>query len=102
MSPSIWQMLIVAAIILLLFGPKRIPGLGKSLGEAIRGFKKGLDDDETEAAKPSAISSSSHSNSSKKEQIENLSNSQGDIHTSTHLSTPSPKGAMKREDNAQL
>ena len=46
MSPSIWQILILAAIILLLFGPKRIPGLGKSLGEAIRGFKKGLNDDE--------------------------------------------------------
>ncbi|MCB0342853.1 MAG: twin-arginine translocase TatA/TatE family subunit [Pseudobdellovibrionaceae bacterium] len=46
MSPSIWQILIVLAIILILFGPKRIPGLGKSLGEAIRGFKKGLNEDE--------------------------------------------------------
>ena len=42
MSPSIWQILIVLAIVVLLFGPSRIPGLGKSLGEAIRGFKKGL------------------------------------------------------------
>lgn len=46
MSPSVWQVLIVVGIILLLFGPKRIPGLGKSMGEAIRGFKKGLGDDE--------------------------------------------------------
>ena len=46
MSPSIWQILIVAVIVLLLFGPKRIPGLGKSMGEAIRGFKKGLNEDE--------------------------------------------------------
>lgn len=46
MSPSIWQILIVLVIVLLLFGPKRIPGVGKSLGEAIRGFKKGLNDDE--------------------------------------------------------
>lgn len=45
MSPSIWQVLIVVVILLLFFGPKRIPGLGKSLGEAIRGFKKGLSDD---------------------------------------------------------
>ena len=40
MSPSIWQILIVLVIVMLLFGPKRISGLGKSLGEAIRGFKK--------------------------------------------------------------
>ena len=54
MSPSIWQILIVLVIILLLFGPKRIPGVGKSLGEAIRGFKKGLNEDEidvTDSAK---------------------------------------------------
>ena len=47
MSPSIWQVLIVLVIVLVLFGPKRIPGLGKSLGEAIRGFKKGISEDET-------------------------------------------------------
>jgi len=45
MSPSIWQILIVLVIVLLLFGPKKIPGLGKSLGEAIRGFKKGISED---------------------------------------------------------
>ena len=46
MSPSIWQILIVVGIVLLFFGPSRIPGLGKSLGEAIRGFKKGISEDE--------------------------------------------------------
>lgn len=45
MSPSIWQILIILVIVLLLFGPKKIPGLGKSLGEAIRGFKKGITED---------------------------------------------------------
>ena len=33
---------------LILFGPKRLPGLGKSMGEAIKGFKKGLNEDEKE------------------------------------------------------
>lgn len=42
MGPSIWQILIVLLIVLFIFGPKRIPGLGKSLGEAIRDFRKGL------------------------------------------------------------
>ena len=46
MSPSIWQILIVLIIVLIFFGPKRIPGIGKSIGEAIRGFKKGISEDE--------------------------------------------------------
>jgi len=46
MSPSIWQILIVLGIFILLFGANRIPQLGKSLGEAIRGFKKGINEDE--------------------------------------------------------
>ncbi len=56
MSPSIWQILIVLVIILLLFGPKRIPGVGKSLGEAIRGFKKGLNEDAIDVTDSSSAS----------------------------------------------
>ena len=44
MGPSLWQILIVVVIVLFIFGPKRIPGLGKSLGEAIKGFRKGIKD----------------------------------------------------------
>ena len=40
MSPSLSQILIVLAIVLIIFGPKRIPGIGRSLGQAIRGLKK--------------------------------------------------------------
>jgi sec-independent protein translocase protein TatA len=46
MGLSIWHLLIVVVIVLLLFGPNRLPQLGKSLGEAIRGFKKGIGGDE--------------------------------------------------------
>jgi sec-independent protein translocase protein TatA len=38
-----WHMILLIGIILIFFGPSRLPGLGKSMGEAIRGFKKGLD-----------------------------------------------------------
>lgn len=48
MGPSIWQILIVLLIVLFIFGPKRIPGLGKSLGEAIRDFRKGLKTEDKE------------------------------------------------------
>lgn len=46
MGISIWQVLIVVGLVLLVFGPSRLPGLGKSMGEAIRGFKKGVSEDE--------------------------------------------------------
>jgi sec-independent protein translocase protein TatA len=45
---SIWHWAIFLVIVLLLFGTKKIRNLGPDLGEAIRGFKKGLGgDDET-------------------------------------------------------
>ena len=39
---SITHILLVAVIVLVIFGPKRLPDLGKALGEGIRDFKKGL------------------------------------------------------------
>lgn len=39
---SPWHWLLVALIALLLFGPKKLPELGKSLAEGIRGFKEGM------------------------------------------------------------
>ncbi len=48
MGISIWQLLIVLAIILLLFGTKRLRNLGGDLGSAIKGFKKAVDDDKND------------------------------------------------------
>ncbi len=33
------EMLVIFAIVLLIFGPKRLPDLARGLGQAIRGFK---------------------------------------------------------------
>ena len=44
------HLLVIGLIALVVFGPKKLPELGKGLGEAIRGFKKGLHDVSTEAA----------------------------------------------------
>jgi sec-independent protein translocase protein TatA len=49
LSPIHW--LIVIVIVLLVFGPGRLAGVGKGLGEGIRSFKKGLND-EPEDDKP--------------------------------------------------
>ena len=49
-----WHLLVLVGLVLFFFGPSRLPGLGKSLGESIRGFKKGLEGDEidvTDSAK---------------------------------------------------
>jgi sec-independent protein translocase protein TatA len=44
---SVWQLLIIAVIVLLLFGTKKLRNLGGDLGSAIKGFKKAMNDDET-------------------------------------------------------
>ena len=43
---GIWQLLIVLAIILLIFGTKRLRNLGGDLGGAIKGFKKAMSEEE--------------------------------------------------------
>ena len=45
-----WELLIILFIVLLLFGAKRVPDMGRSLGKGMREFKEGIsnpfDDDE--------------------------------------------------------
>lgn len=45
---SIWQLLIILAIVLLLFGTKRLKNIGSDLGGAIKGFKKSMNEGESE------------------------------------------------------
>ena len=37
-----WEILAIIAVILLLFGPSKLPALGRSIGEGVRNLKKGL------------------------------------------------------------
>ncbi|HSX89252.1 MAG TPA: twin-arginine translocase TatA/TatE family subunit [Pseudomonas sp.] len=46
---GIWQLLIVLVIVIMLFGTKRLKGLGTDLGDAIKGFRKTMDNDEKAA-----------------------------------------------------
>ena len=46
---GIWEILILLLVVLLVFGPKRLPEMGRSLGKGMREFKDsigGKDDDE--------------------------------------------------------
>ena len=51
-----WELLIILLIVLLLFGAKRVPEVGRSLGTSLREFKEGVTspfkDDEEDAEQP--------------------------------------------------
>ncbi|MEK6773251.1 MAG: twin-arginine translocase TatA/TatE family subunit [Bdellovibrionota bacterium] len=69
MNLGMTEMLLIAGIALLFFGPSRLPGLGKSVGQAIRSFKKGItedspDDGDAEKSKHSQLSHDSATPSS--------------------------------------
>ncbi len=40
------HLLIILVIVLIIFGPGRLPEIGKGLGESIRGFKKAISGDD--------------------------------------------------------
>jgi sec-independent protein translocase protein TatA len=58
-----WELLIVLAIVLMIFGPKRLPGLGRQLGRGMREFKDSItgdrggddDDEDDDAEKRPAV-----------------------------------------------
>ncbi|GAB6071412.1 hypothetical protein JCM30760_25090 [Thiomicrorhabdus hydrogeniphila] len=49
MGISIWQLLIILAIVLVLFGAKRLRNVGSDLGGAIKGFKSAVKEEESKA-----------------------------------------------------
>ena len=42
---SIWQLVIIAVIVVLLFGTKKLGSIGSDLGASIKGFKKAMSDE---------------------------------------------------------
>jgi len=51
---SIWQLVIVLGIVILLFGTKKLRNIGGDLGNAVKGFKKAINDDEAKQGDASA------------------------------------------------
>jgi sec-independent protein translocase protein TatA len=54
MGLSIWHLLLVLAIVLVLFGAKRLRNVGGDLGAAIKGFKDAVTDGKKEGETPAA------------------------------------------------
>ncbi|MEM8346895.1 twin-arginine translocase TatA/TatE family subunit, partial [Morganella morganii] len=47
---NIWQLLIIAVIVVLLFGTNKLRTLGSDLGASIKGFKKAIGDEDQNKA----------------------------------------------------
>ena len=63
---SIWQLLIILAIVVMLFGTKRLRNIGGDLGAAIKGFRSSINDDDEKKAEDDAADS--EATTEKKEQ----------------------------------
>ena len=51
---SVWNLVIIAVIVVLLFGTKKLGSIGSALGASIKGFKKAMSDDEKQDKDKSA------------------------------------------------
>lgn len=63
---SIWQLLIIAVIVILLFGTKKLRNMGGDLGGALKGFKKAMaeDSEKNEPATPENLETKTSENES--------------------------------------
>ncbi len=53
MQPGIWQILIIAIVVLVLFGRGRISDMMGDFGKGISSFKKGMNEETRAASEPS-------------------------------------------------
>ena len=68
---GIWQLLIVAVIIILLFGTKKLRNLGSDLGSSVKGFKKAMGAEEAEDTNKSINEKEKDELIATKQQVEN-------------------------------
>ena len=64
-----WQLMILLLIVVLVFGTKRLRSIGSDLGSAVKGFRKGMEEepsaDETEQIAADDLASNTMKNSEK-------------------------------------
>jgi sec-independent protein translocase protein TatA len=51
-SMSIWHWLIVLVVVMLVFGTKKISGMGSDIGKAVKGFKDGVKGEDEQPGTP--------------------------------------------------
>lgn len=58
---SIWQLVIILLIVVMLFGTKKLRGMGSDLGSAVKGFKKALSsEDDKDQDKTDVVEQQQH------------------------------------------
>ena len=63
------ELILILVVVLLIFGPKNLPKLGKMFGKTINGFKKGMEEEESDdASADSADSEEKTEKASKKDE----------------------------------
>jgi sec-independent protein translocase protein TatA len=63
---GIWQLLIILAIVIMLFGTKRLRTLGSDMGAAIKGFRSTMKPDEPDDGEPATPESKAEESAEKK------------------------------------
>lgn len=79
---SLSHILLFSLILLIFFGPSRLPALGQSLGKAIRGFKDGLNDTEAKNAQAAQQQLQQNQNQQMSQQAQEQKQNQGQNHQS--------------------
>lgn len=59
---SIWQLLIVLVIVALIFGTKKLRGIGGDLGGAVKGFKKAISEEDKKEEESAATTAEAEQN----------------------------------------
>ena len=75
---SMWQLLILLLIVVLVFGTKRLRNMGGDLGAAIKGFRKGMEDekgDKEEKLEPDQIAAAEEPSASAEESVKKTESS---------------------------
>jgi len=73
-----WQLLILLLIVVLVFGTKRLRNMGSDLGAAVKGFRKGMDEDlgdQEEKLEPDQIAPDTESSVPAEESVEKTESS---------------------------
>ncbi|HHO59703.1 MAG TPA: Sec-independent protein translocase subunit TatA [Thiotrichales bacterium] len=61
MGISIWQLLILLAVVILIFGTKKLKNVGGDLGSAIKSFKSAVKDGDKDGAQQSQVAQDNES-----------------------------------------
>jgi sec-independent protein translocase protein TatA len=54
-APGLWQLIIIAVIVMLVFGTKKLKNIGEDLGAGIKGFKKAMENGEQNDKDPEQL-----------------------------------------------